>query len=522
MRDLFRLIAVAAMSFAVVGLAMVYSRGDDLVSTLQSMSAGLASSIAPATQSVAPVPPAENIIVVARPNAASWAGLAGFPDQTEIVFPLRREVNVTAGTLHLVLESQLTQSGDGLLTVSVNGTARGQVVLEGGQARHELRVVLTPEDFEGDTLVLHLAGRGNTGGGQVCPTDGINAGSAVTVLPESRLELVSDTPIDPASTPLPRASDALAILPGASADDMAMAIWANQYLDRAGLSVHMGAARPGETALVADPDGVVALRAEAPARPRATQWPVSFDQLESDLAIKSFRGARQWLVDFSSADLPGGRMPEAARIALTTAPLAAGGEWAVRVSLNGNLIHSERLPGSTTLIDLNVALPAERLAPPNRLGVELVDTTPRQGSCGQAEQVQAQLLPESALLDMTRAETGWPALIERLSGVASIALEADAVLDPQQAAEASALLGKLVPPDMVPSAGPAEVTIIVTTREGLARRLAENPDADITAVLPVRARVGAGLTALPVPDAALGAALEQLDRGDVILLVTGS
>lgn len=518
MRDLFRLISVAAMSFAVVGLAMVYSRGDDFVATLRTMSVSLASTIAPADQSLSPT---EQTVIVPRPDPAGWAGLAGFPDQTEIVFALRRDLAFTAGALQLAIDSQLTQSGDGLLTVSVNGTARGQVVLEGGTARHELRVALTPEDLSGDTLVLQLAGRGNTGGGQVCNTDGINAGSAVTVLPESRLELVTDGPVDAASR-RPQASDSLAIATGATGHDMAQAIWAGQYLDRAGLAVHLGDALPGETALAADTDGVTALRAEAPTVPRASTWPVSFDQLDSDLAIKSFRGSRQWLIDFSSANLPGGAMPEAARLVLSTSPLAAGGEWVARVSLNGTLIHSERLPGNTTLIDLDVALPAERLAPPNRLGIELVDTTPRQGVCGQAEQAQAQLLPESALLDTDGARTDWPALIERLAEAQTIGLDADADYDLQQAGAASALLGKLLPADAVPAPGVADVSIIMTSRDGLARRLAENPDAALTAVLPVRARVGAGLTAIPVPDAELGRALEQLDPDDVILLVTGS
>src|SRR5690606_6183722 len=121
---------------------------------------------------------------LARPMAASWVGLAGFPDQSEIVFRIPRGEAWLSGALELVFDTQLTEHGDGLPTLSVTGTPRGQLVLDSGRNTQRARIELTAADLGSDRLVLHMSGRGTTNSGQICPTDAANSGSAVTLAAE--------------------------------------------------------------------------------------------------------------------------------------------------------------------------------------------------------------------------------------------------------------------------------------------------------------------------------------------------
>src|SRR5690606_4482782 len=144
-----------------------------------------------------------------------WVGLAGFPDQSEITFPVPRDAYLS-GALDLVFDTQLAEHGDGLLTLSVNGTPRGQLVLDSGRHTHQARIELTAADLGGDRIALQMAGRGTTNSGQICPTDAANSGSAVTLTAASRLELVSATAPSDNTGVLLAAPGTLALQPGAN------------------------------------------------------------------------------------------------------------------------------------------------------------------------------------------------------------------------------------------------------------------------------------------------------------------
>lgn len=545
MRDLIRLLLVAVMSFAVVGVAMVYSRGGDFDTAISAVSQGVSSVVASAGQLAGA--PAEAgpeapryTLSLQRPNAGQWVGLAGFPDQTEVSFPLPRGAHYLSGALELVLDTQLTVAGDGLLTVSVNGTPRGQVVLDKGEATHKVRIALQPVDLLGDRVVLNLSGRGTTNSGQICPSDAANSGSAVTLAAESRLELTSDTPMTDAIATLALAPQPLVIAPGSADSDMGLAIWASQRLGRAGFATRLGEAGSGETAIkVSDHAAAVAgvsadnvlvgpgaveqlIGSYGTSLVPPAAWPVSVADLGADTLVKTFRNARRWTIGFAIADLPEGKLPEALQLQLKTTPLSAGNDWVVRISLNGNLVDSERLPGGQDSIAVTAPLPAQRLLPRNSLVVELVDTTPNQGICTRAPDAQAQLLPESALVARSDAPQAWAQLIGRLAASPSVAIDAEAGLSLDQASRGSALLGLVLPAGAKPVFGsataPARLT--VTDRAHLAQRLGAVPaDGKLTAILPGVA--GTGIEALAVPSAALGAALERLGADDVLILVSG-
>jgi hypothetical protein len=541
MRDLFRLVAIAALSFAVVGIAMVYSRGGDIATTVRSVSEGVSGVVSDVGDMIAGTPADEadaplHSLSLMRPNATQWVGLAGFPDQTEIGFALPRGGHFVSGALDLSFDTQLTQHGDGLMTLSVNGTPRGQVVLDSGRATHQVRIALTPADLAGERVVLHMAGRGTTNSGQICPTDAANSGSAVTLTADSRLELISDRPLTDAVGALAVAPQPLAVAPGGSEGDMALAIWASQQLDRSGIATRLGEAGSGETAIEVSDHAVAAAGMSATnllvgqravdrlidtagaATPLPAAWPVSVADLGAETIVKTFRGSRRWSIPFAAADLPGGGLPDQFRLRLKTTPLAGDNDWVVRLSLNGNLIETRRLAGRSDTIALDVGLPAERLLPRNALVVELVDTTPNEGICTRAPDAQAQLQPESALVDLRPADGGWAGLIEALAAAPGISLAATDNLTLAQASRAGALLSMVLPraADMRFD-GEGAVHLSVVGRAGLAQHLAGVEDGGVTAILPA----GTALAAIPVPGAEFGAALERLGPDDVVILATG-
>lgn len=547
MRDLFRLLVVAVMSFAVVGIAMVYSRGGDVgtaVRTLGDSAAGFTKTIGESVglTELAPTQ-AETIhtLVLPRPNASQWAGLAGFPDQAEVSFPLPRGQSFLAGTLNLSFDTQLAEHGDGLLTLSVNGTPRGQVVLDSGRARHQIWIELTPSDLAQDRIVLHMSGRGNTNSGLMCPTDAANSGSAVTLSSDSALELQSEHPLSDAVQALVVAPRPLVLQPGSSAGDMALTIWANQRFNQSGIAARIGDAGAGETPVTISQNAVLAASVSSGnslagenavdqviasmglSPVPALNWPVNVADLGVETVVKTFRGSRRWTISFNARDLPGGQLPEQFRLRLKATPLADNNEWVVRLSLNGNLIDTRRIAGATDTIGFDVLLPAERMLPANALVVELVDTTPNEGICSRGPDAQAQLLPESALLDLASAKTGWAKLIEDLAGSSDIGIEVDVDLSLAQAARAGEMVSMILPREATPRFdGLGTVKLTIVGRSRLAQYLSRLDDGtNLMALAPLAASGHAGPVLADVPSPEMGAMLQRLGPDDVVILISG-
>lgn len=548
MRDLMRLVIVAIMSFAVVCIAMVYSRGGDLNTAVRFVTDGVSGAVADVGREIAgepeaatPPAPLRYDISVARPNGSSWIGLAGFPDQTEISFPLPRGGHYLEGELDLDFVTQLTTHGDGLMTLAVNGTAREQVVLESGIANHKVRIALSPTDMAHDRVVLQMSARGTTGGGQICPTDARNAGAAVTLSASSSMELSSDRPLEDAVGALLMAPQPFVLSPSAEPGNNAFSIWANQRLNRGGINARFGAAGTGETAVTAaqhvissasiaarnvlvGPAAVGQLIAAAGSEAAIPDaWPIPVASLGAETTVKTFRGSRRWTIPFNAADLPEGKLPEQLDLKLKASPLARGSDWVVRVTLNGNLIDAQRFNGFSDDIEVIVALPQERMLPSNALMVELVDTTPNEGECARVPEAQAQLLPESQLIDAGAATSEWAQLIETLAGKADFSLIAGDGLTPAQASRASELVALLVARNASLSFTSTEgAQLIIAHRGSLAAQMAGIPaNTPIKAILPMTTASGLALTVLAVPGAEFGRALERLGPDDVVLLATG-
>src|SRR5690606_11518963 len=149
---------------------------------------------------------------------------------------------------------------------------------------------------------------------------------------------------------------------GETTDAQAASIWAAQILSRGGVETRFSSgeladivlAAEGGSALGIDTQGRVALagrsgieamlsaRAALAPLPVPHGWPVTANKLGAETLVRNFRGSRRWTLPYRLADLEGGRMPTALDLRLMASTLADGNDWVVRVSLNGNLLHTQR------------------------------------------------------------------------------------------------------------------------------------------------------------------------------------
>lgn len=471
MGDFLRLLSVAVLVFVIVGFALIYSRNVAFRVGLGTFASDTWSAAKNAVGLGADSDEerlAEAKMRIVRPNQSSWMGLAGFPDQVEVRFPIPQAVDRLAGDLELYFDAQLAEGGDGLLSVAVNGDRKGEIVLNTGHAPYELRVPLDDSDLLADSVVLTLSARGTTNSGQICPTETANSGSAILLLPESALVLRTLVPADLPETALILMDDPMHIDLTADQEGQAIAIWAAQLMERSGVSVllvkdpqaqhSVRVAATGEDTLSLSENGQLVLagragvdrtiafhRAFVPAT-ELIQWPVSVEDLGAETTARTFRTSKRWLIPYKIADLPQGRTPTRFRLAIKASPLAEDFEWVARVLLNGNLLQSVRLPGTATDIAFDVELPLDLQGLSNLLVVELVDTSSNQSICRAGPEAEAQLLPQSTL-EATGAQPqdGWGALVRELAMAASVTPGNRSLVTVNQATRATTMLAEFLP-----------------------------------------------------------------------------
>lgn len=495
MKDLIRLLAVAVLVFVIVGFSMIYSRDTAFrygVSTFFGNSWGALGrtvSAIPGLGGIAGEPKlTATELRMLRPKQRSWIGLTGFPDQTEIRFPVPVAGGFLEGELDLRFDVQLAQSGDGLLSISVNGTRRSEIVLNTGHNAYDVRIPLDASDLLANHVLVKLSTRGTTKSGQNCPTDAANSGAAVSVLPESAMILRSMRESKHPETLLMTMAEPLKIQLGTDEEAQAIAVWTMQRMRRAGVeailvdkmqaspsievidhgAVEVSRARNGNVVLAGN-DGVTRAIAfhRADLRPPEglTAWPVSASQLTTETTVRNFLGSQRWTIPYSIADLPLGRMPTNFGLALKTSTQPEEFEWEVRVSLNGNLLQSDRFAGSIADISMDIALPTRLQGLSNTLVIELIDTSPNQSICRAGPDAQAQLLPQSALTaDGPQPTDGWGALVRQLAEAAMVSPGNHGLFDVNQGTRAAAMLGQFLPTQantfVTPDAGEMTITLI--------------------------------------------------------------
>ncbi|HWJ87266.1 MAG TPA: hypothetical protein VNS12_04270 [Pelagibacterium sp.] len=467
MSDFVRLLTVAVLSFALVGGALVYSRDSDALTRVVDFVSDRLTSGDGGTATTADDQPEPTRLWISRPERDTWMGLAGFPDQYALRFPIPAGVTYENGRLELAFDAQLTENGDGRLTIAVGGVRRGEIVLNHGRQTHEVNIELGPDDLLGRSLEVLLSGIGTTNSGQICPTNAANSGSAITLLPSSGLALYTFDPVDSPRIRLASLAEPIRVDLGETASDQAAALWGAQALARAGIATQLVQNEPADVAIsplggravAFDGDGALVLAGQAglddliaarsalldpPSLPHA--WPVSAQALGAETTARNFRGSRRWSLPYRIADLDGGRMPTHFDLALRPSVLAGNADWVVRVALNGNLLKTGRFGASTELITMPVELPIDKQGLRNEIIVELIDTSPNDSICRTGPDAQAQLLPETILsADGVQPATGWGAMVRTLAQMDAVGLGVEAGLSAADALDARAMLASFIP-----------------------------------------------------------------------------
>jgi len=537
MKDIFRLIIVATMSFAVVGVAMLYAHGDTISDTAGNFVNRLeilTSSIQDDFPNDAVSTPA-NTLAIMRPYPHRWIGLSNFPDQTELSFLLPKDTRAISGNLNLELETDLTPNASGLLNISLNGTLRERVRLDPGNSRISLAVSLSPSDLSQEYLTLHLSSRGNSGEGIICGTDA-NLGNLIQLLPASALILHLEAPPSALGV-IASSSKSFAISPTSSTGDNAFPIWAAHILQRAGANIRFGDATDSEIIVtdtsvtsqdIHSSDAIIGARAVlelvdmmAGTISEPKNWPVNLGALNVDTSTRTFRGSRRWNIPFAATSLPGASLPESLRLLLKTTSLTDGNDWLLRISLNENLIESRRFPGTSEIPVLDIPLPPERMQPQNTISVELIDTTPNEDPCTRPMEAQAQILPESALLNTMPATTAWAEMVEELAQANSISIASIITPSPRQAAAAANLLGDILPRSPIPRFdAPAETHILISDRSNIAQAIASaSPTSRISIIMASPDTASAAPLVISIPSQTYQQNISTLNDADVLLVV---
>lgn len=478
MRDFLRLLGIAILVFALVGFAMIYSRDSAFRHGVAAFLSGTGGAVSRAFSDATGIGRGEAgselksaTLRIVRPDQTRWVGLAGFPDQTVVLFAVPPVGGFIDGRLDLHFDIQLAQGGDGLLSIAVNGERRSEIVLDTGHNTYDVSLPLTDADLLGDQVMVELAARGTTNGGQICPTDASNSGSAISLLPESAMVLTTLQQARDPQTALIAAPDPLNLYLGTDTHSQAVTVWAATLMARAGVPSTLvddpltpnkivvtdqtTAPEPVEL----DLDGTIILngspglrraielhRADALAPSALSDWPIAVTSLTTETMARNFRGSKRWTLPYKIADLPGGLTPTRFDLALRTSLLADGDDWIVRVSLNGNLLQTARKPGNVPDIRLPVDLPLPLQGLSNTILVELIDTSPNQSICRAAPDAQAQLLPESTLTAFgAQPADGWGALVRQMAETTYVVPGNHALVDTGQGARVAAMLAQFLP-----------------------------------------------------------------------------
>ena len=467
MSEFARLIALAVVTFLVAMVVTIISNPELTRSVATRLGFDYGEENLFGARMPSPMAPDGRNLAVWRPAPGQWTGLSGFPDSTDVRFPLPYGIDASEGQLQLVLNSQMVAGGDGRVAVWINGVERDVLVIRPGEERRTLVYRLSAGDLAGAEVRVRLTGDGSTNQGRICPSDTRDLGVAVEVDAASALVLDPGEVRPGAEARLSTRVSPLRLEPGEDAATVAWAVWAAQYLPRQGVPAVLGGDQSGTIRLdpaarepvSLDQDDGLRVQAsregiERVARLRGglfpvlyqRRWPIRAADLGADTDTASFRGSRRWTLTYRLADLPGGRAPDRLDLALAVSRLAEPSDWNLRVTLNGALIHSSSAGGREERIERAVRLPAWQQGLSNTIEVTLVDPSPNQGICRAGPDAAAQLLPTSELHwvggDPVNARE---ALVRHLAETETVALAVPRPLNVVTAAAASRLLGQVLP-----------------------------------------------------------------------------
>lgn len=408
--------------------------------------------------------------------------ISGLPGYGRMAFLLPMGHRVTEASLVLPYVSEIPDTVNAILRVSVNGQRRHEVLLAAGRERRELVLPLLARDLARNTVQISFAVTGVSTTG-LCSTDIGNA--LVTLAPEARLDALTARPLV-----LPddryRAAGGVAGLAwpkdGTDESKAKLLMLAAQAI-RAGLEIELRptGAEPG--GFMATPGDLAAMLAgpgswNGPSMRR--EWPLALTDGETGGAsLRTFTGSHSWRHGFTADDLPDGRLPATLDYGLRLGPLipagpaprqmpdGAGQGWLVHVTLNGSLI--EAFTTTEGELRRRAALPPELLRHGNQIEITVGRSFGVEGVCNDGPPLIAELAADSVLLPGVGRVRGISAQLADLVGDSAAFDPAGVSALTIPEAQAAARLLADLPAMPKEGAGGASVSIL---------RLADLPDPD--------------------------------------------
>lgn len=219
-------------------------------------------------------------------------------------------------------------------------------------------------------------------------------------------------------------------------DDQAGAVRVGYLDDTSVLAVTEAGGPPAEALdSLLTTDVVTTADSAANAPRRDEREPVGGDAvplaaLGLDTSAQQLTDSRNWRLRYSTADLPGGRVPSEVRLDLQVPVVAADAPWLVQVRLNGQLLDSVRLPADLDAHSVTARIPEGIEALRNELIVTVLRERVTGGCAVRPTVYQAQLLPTSTLLLGGRG-VGLAAVPSDLAPGFEVHLPASSVDDPE-------------------------------------------------------------------------------------------
>ncbi|WP_425056048.1 hypothetical protein [Pseudomonas abyssi] len=283
----------------------------------------------------------------------AWVGLSGLQSYERIEFPLPRRARIRDGELWLELTSEFEEGATARLRFNVNGSRRGEIVLERGITEHRVHLPLKPEDFLSDRVVLAISTTG-VSPHVICRAQW-DGGTVVSVKPTSHLILALDGPLSDAQDRLAAAGMPAMVLWPEEMDALQKSALLRLALTRGGIVfVPQEMAGDDSLHLTAQEADAVTVRALAN-RLELTHWPVALGQLNSNLAVRDLQRTSSWRFNFDRRLLPGQGSPSALAFGMRIAGLRDE-DWLLTVVQDGRLIHSETLNGQRFELSREVGL----------------------------------------------------------------------------------------------------------------------------------------------------------------------
>lgn len=331
----------------------------------------------------------------------TWTSLSSAPGYQKSTFRLPKDVKVQNGVLILDVAAQLQTDGIARMRVNVNGSRRGDVILNGGNSTHRVRIDLSPTDLTQSELAVSLSAQGRFP--RAACTAEWDGGIVVRIEPSSRIELTTEGPLVSLEDRLRATGNPVRMIwpeNAGTADLGRLLRFAADRRARGTETEFVSASHSCPVAVALSPqdlsyaDQIVALAPMTAHR----QWPMNLAEDPALGEARFFDQTSTWRIPYTLRETPNAELPVRFDLGMTLMGMVEDESWLLSVTLNGRSVHSEQLHGRTSEVFREIRLPLHMQGFSNVLEVQLISSNVDDDQdCNEGVPVMAQLNPTTKL-----------------------------------------------------------------------------------------------------------------------------